>query len=250
MAPDSQRIRCEDAAEHRRAAQRGIIASTVLRCQGLGARLGRRSRWFRGHSADGTTTLESSGRQPTDGAAASRHEARIHDGAPKGIDAAEVPAAEFPMWPHVHGQPWSAPGEREVQECRDGSVLDPVELLLGLRIHEREPGAASIESKDATESPAQREQRSRRHTLTLPAEGIRPLGQRGSGRQRRVHFPDVVQRECLGAREGMNPPGAPEMVRRVERTWTAHPLEASLRQHHHLTAPHPLRAHDQVDPAA
>jgi hypothetical protein len=152
----------------------------------------------------------------------------------KGIDAAQVPPAELPMWPHVHGQPWPAPGEREVQECRDGSVLDPVELLLGLRIHEREPGAASIESQDATESPAQCEQHSRRHTLTLLAEGIRPLGQGGSRRQRRVHFPDVVQCECLGAREGMNPPGAPEMVRGVKRTRMAHRLEASLRQHHRL----------------
>jgi hypothetical protein len=52
-----------------------------------------------------------------------------------------------------------------------------------------------------------------RFTLALPAQRVRPLAQRRHGWQRRIHFPHVVQREALGARECVNAPGAPEMIR-------------------------------------
>jgi hypothetical protein len=91
-----------------------------------------------------------------------REEAWIDDAAADGIDAAQVPPAEPAAGPHVHGQPRPAPDEREVQERRDGSVVDAVELLLGLGVDDGEPDAPAVEAEHATQPPAQREQRARR----------------------------------------------------------------------------------------
>src|SRR5262245_17205405 len=150
--------------------------------------------------------------QALDGPGAGCEEARVDDRVAEGIDATHVPSAEAPAGSHVDRQPGPSLGEREMQEGRDGPVVEAVELLGRVGVHRGQPGAAAIEAEQAAPAPPEREQHAGGPALSFLAPRLRPLPERRPGRECRVDFPDVMQREPLGERERVHAPGPAEMV--------------------------------------
>ena len=66
--------------------------------------------------------------------------------------------------------------------------------------------------------------------LALVAPGVHPPGQRRPGRQCRVHFPQIMEGESLGARERVHAPGPSQMVSGVKWAWARHVAFSVLRR--------------------